>query len=78
MRIGKPVEHVEQAVAATAVKDEFIRFCSVGKQLSYAGYLTYDALIFVRLLCYMLNHRNLSSPSLKTSPFLSFLFKTLL
>ncbi|GJJ77985.1 peroxin-11B [Entomortierella parvispora] len=47
MRIGKPVEHVEMAVAATAVKDEFIRFCSVGKQLSYAGYLTYDALIFL-------------------------------
>ncbi|KAG0056109.1 Peroxisomal membrane protein PMP27 [Gryganskiella cystojenkinii] len=47
MRVGKPVEHVEAAAAASNIKDEFIRFCSVGKQLSYAGYLTYDALIFL-------------------------------
>lgn len=47
MRVGKPVEHVELAVAATSVKDEFIRYCTVGKQLCYAGYLTYDALIFL-------------------------------
>ncbi|KAF9949077.1 Peroxisomal membrane protein PMP27 [Mortierella alpina] len=46
-RKRKPIEHVEQAVVATAVKDEFLRFCAVGKQLSYAGYLTYDALIFL-------------------------------
>ncbi|KAG0214481.1 Peroxisomal membrane protein PMP27 [Mortierella sp. GBA30] len=47
MRIGKPIEHIESAVAATAVKDEFLRYCSVGKQLSYAGYLSFDALIFL-------------------------------
>ncbi|KAG9326626.1 hypothetical protein KVV02_006137 [Mortierella alpina] len=47
MRFGKPIEHVEQAVVATAAKDEFLRFCAVGKQLSYAGYLSYDALIFL-------------------------------
>ncbi|KAG0359573.1 peroxisomal biogenesis factor 11 [Gamsiella multidivaricata] len=47
MRIGKPIEHVESAVLASNIKDEFLRFCSVGKQLSYAGYLTYDALIFL-------------------------------
>ncbi|KAF9573836.1 Peroxisomal membrane protein PMP27 [Mortierella alpina] len=46
-RKRKPIEHVEQAVVATAVKDEFLRFCAVGKQLSYAGYLSYDALIFL-------------------------------
>lgn len=45
--LGKPIEHVEQAVVATGVKDEFLRFCAVGKQLSYAGYLSYDALIYV-------------------------------
>ncbi|KAF9098800.1 Peroxisomal membrane protein PMP27 [Mortierella sp. GBA35] len=43
----KPVEHLEAAVIATGVADEFIRFCSVGKQLAYAGYLSYDALIFL-------------------------------
>ncbi|KAG0363641.1 Peroxisomal membrane protein PMP27, partial [Mortierella sp. AD032] len=47
MRIGKPVEHLEAAAIATGVKDEFLRFCAVGKQLAYAGYLSYDALIFL-------------------------------
>ncbi|KAK5815264.1 peroxisomal biogenesis factor 11 [Linnemannia elongata] len=47
MRFGKPVEHLEAAVIATGVKDEFLRFCVIGKQLAYAGYLSYDALIFL-------------------------------
>ncbi|KAK3808735.1 MAG: peroxisomal biogenesis factor 11 [Benniella sp.] len=47
MRIGKPIEHLEAAVAATSLKDRTLLFCTAGKQLSYAGYLTYDALIFL-------------------------------
>ncbi|KAF9985050.1 Peroxisomal membrane protein PMP27 [Modicella reniformis] len=47
MRIGKPIEHLESAVAARSLKNELLLFCTVGKQLSYAGYLTYDALIFL-------------------------------
>ncbi|KAG0318419.1 Peroxisomal membrane protein PMP27 [Podila horticola] len=47
MRFGKPIEHLESAALATSVKDEFLRFCAVGKQLSYAGYLTFDGLIFI-------------------------------
>ncbi|KAG0223024.1 peroxisomal biogenesis factor 11 [Mortierella sp. GBAus27b] len=48
MRIGKPIEHVEAAVvAATALSDKMLLVSIVGKQLSYAGYLTYDALIFL-------------------------------
>ncbi|KAF9108258.1 Peroxisomal membrane protein PMP27 [Mortierella sp. AM989] len=47
MRIGKPIEHVETAIAATSIKDEINRFFTVGKQLSYAGYLTFDALLFL-------------------------------
>ncbi|KAF9921195.1 Peroxisomal membrane protein PMP27 [Linnemannia zychae] len=47
MRIGKPVEHLEMALNATAVKDEVLRFFAVAKQLAYAGYLTFDALIFL-------------------------------
>ncbi|KAF9546047.1 Peroxisomal membrane protein PMP27 [Mortierella hygrophila] len=46
-RKRKPVEHLEAAAIATGVKDEFLRFCAVGKQLAYAGYLSYDALIFL-------------------------------
>lgn len=41
------MEHLEAAAIATGVKDEFLRFCTIGKQLAYAGYLSYDALIFV-------------------------------
>ncbi|KAI1304441.1 Peroxisomal membrane protein PMP27 [Mortierella claussenii] len=46
-RKRKPIEHIESAVAASSLKDEVLRFLTVGKQLSYAGYLTYDALIFL-------------------------------
>ncbi|KAF9437126.1 Peroxisomal membrane protein PMP27 [Entomortierella beljakovae] len=47
MRFGKPVEHLENAAKATSLKDEVIRFCTVGRQLAYAGYLTLDGLIFI-------------------------------
>ncbi|KAG0284360.1 Peroxisomal membrane protein PMP27 [Linnemannia gamsii] len=46
-RKRKPVEHIENAVKATSVKDEFIRFATIGKQLAYAGYLTLDGIIFI-------------------------------
>ncbi|KAG0056229.1 Peroxisomal membrane protein PMP27 [Gryganskiella cystojenkinii] len=47
MRFGKPIEHLDGAVKATSVKDEFLRYCAVGKQLAYAGYLTFDGIIFI-------------------------------
>lgn len=47
MRFGKPIEHLDGAVKALSVKDEFLRYCAVGKQLAYAGYLTFDGIIFV-------------------------------
>ncbi|KAF9989610.1 Peroxisomal membrane protein PMP27 [Mortierella antarctica] len=47
MRFGKPVEHLDNAVKAVAVKDEFLRYCTIGKQLAYAGYLTLDGIIFI-------------------------------
>ncbi|KAF9966977.1 Peroxisomal membrane protein PMP27 [Actinomortierella ambigua] len=47
MRFGKPIEHIENAAKATAVKDEFVRFATIGKQLAYAGYLTLDGIIFI-------------------------------
>lgn len=46
---GKPVEHLDNAVKAVAVKDDFLRYCTIGKQLAYAGYLTLDGIIFVRM-----------------------------
>ncbi|KAF9298722.1 Peroxisomal membrane protein PMP27 [Mortierella antarctica] len=47
MRFGKPIEHLDGAVKALSVKDEFLRYCAVGKQLAYAGYLTFDGIIFI-------------------------------
>ncbi|KAK3825112.1 MAG: peroxisomal biogenesis factor 11 [Benniella sp.] len=47
MRFGKPVEHLENAARATVIKDEFLKFCTIGKQLAYAGYLTFDGIIFI-------------------------------
>ncbi|KAF9954045.1 Peroxisomal membrane protein PMP27 [Mortierella alpina] len=46
-RKRKPVEHLDNAVKAIAVKDEFLRYCTIGKQLAYAGYLTLDGIIFI-------------------------------
>ncbi|KAF9360081.1 Peroxisomal membrane protein PMP27 [Mortierella sp. NVP85] len=43
----KPVEHLENAARATIIKDEFLKFCTIGKQLAYAGYLTFDGIIFI-------------------------------
>ncbi|KAG0222802.1 Peroxisomal membrane protein PMP27 [Mortierella sp. GBA43] len=43
----KPVEHLENAAKATIIKDESLRFLTLGKQLAYAGYLTFDGIIFI-------------------------------
>jgi peroxin-11B len=50
LHLGKPVEHLENAAKATIIKDESLRFLTIGKQLAYAGYLTFDGIIFVCLL----------------------------
>lgn len=55
MRFGKPIEHLDGAVKALSVKDEFLRYCAVGKQLAYAGYLTFDGIIFVSFTHLVLN-----------------------
>ncbi|KAG0361111.1 peroxisomal biogenesis factor 11 [Gamsiella multidivaricata] len=47
MRFGKPIEHLENAAKATSVADDFLRYCTIGKQLAYAGYLTLDGIIFI-------------------------------
>ncbi|CAG8978690.1 hypothetical protein HYALB_00004673 [Hymenoscyphus albidus] len=45
MRIGKNVEHLKAAAIASNSKslDPIIKYCAVGRQLGYAGYLTLDA-----------------------------------
>ncbi|WYZ35616.1 hypothetical protein EsH8_X_000263 [Colletotrichum jinshuiense] len=45
MRIGKNVEHFKAAAVASDAKttDPVLRYAAVGRQLGYAGYLTFDA-----------------------------------
>ncbi|KAI9650741.1 Peroxisomal membrane protein PMP27 [Ciborinia camelliae] len=45
MRFGKNVEHLKAAAIAADSKslDPVIKYCAVGRQLGYAGYLTFDA-----------------------------------
>lgn len=44
MRVGKNVEHFKAAAVAADAKgmDPFVKYCAVGRQLGYAGYLTLD------------------------------------
>ncbi|KAM4063117.1 peroxisomal biogenesis factor 11 (PEX11) domain-containing protein [Hirsutella rhossiliensis] len=46
LRVGKPVEHLKAAAVAADAKSTpaLLRYASVGRQLGYAGYLTFDAL----------------------------------
>lgn len=46
MRVGKNVEHLKAAAVAADSKtiDPVLRYAAVGRQLGYAGYLTFDAL----------------------------------
>ncbi|KAI0899129.1 peroxisomal biogenesis factor 11 [Annulohypoxylon nitens] len=47
LRVGKNVEHFKAAAAAAdnkaATPDAVLRYATVGRQLGYAGYLTFDA-----------------------------------
>ncbi|XDG05846.1 hypothetical protein ABKA04_005461 [Annulohypoxylon sp. FPYF3050] len=47
LRVGKNVEHFKAAAQAAdnkaAVSDAVLRYATVGRQLGYAGYLTFDA-----------------------------------
>lgn len=44
MRVGKNVEHIKAAAIAADSKslDPVVKYCAVGRQLGYAGYLTFD------------------------------------
>jgi len=45
MRLGKPMEHLQAALKATQLQaPTFEQLTAIGRQLGYAGYLTYDGL----------------------------------
>jgi peroxin-11B len=49
MQLGKNIEHFKAAAVTADAKnlDPVIKYCAVGRQLGYAGYLTLDAITFV-------------------------------
>lgn len=50
MRLGKPVEHAKAAsvlAQSQSPSDPIIKYLAIGRQLGYAGYLTYDAVNWV-------------------------------
>jgi len=53
MRVGKFVEHFKAAAEASDAKgtDPVLKYCAIGRQLGYAGYLLLDNLTVV---CVML------------------------
>lgn len=52
MRLGKPVEHLQAALrAVNTVGAAGEQITTIGRQLAYFGYLTNDALVWVRTRC---------------------------
>jgi len=49
MRVGKNVEHFKAAAVAADAKnlDPILKYCAVGRQLGYAGYLTFDMVTYL-------------------------------
>jgi hypothetical protein len=48
MRLGKPLEHLQSALRATASTGPMgEQITTIGRQLGYAGYLAYDSIIWV-------------------------------
>lgn len=51
MRLGKPLEHLQAALRATAGTGPMgEQITTIGRQLGYAGYLAYDSIIWVNRL----------------------------
>jgi peroxin-11B len=49
IQLGKNIEHLKSAAVTADAKnlDPVIKYCAVGRQLGYAGYLTLDACTFL-------------------------------
>jgi peroxin-11B len=71
MRLGKPLEHLQAAVKAshsTALSLHTAeRFTSIGRQLSYAGYLALDAVVWANSIKFISLVPSKAEKSLKAS-----------
>lgn len=53
MRLGKPIEHLQAALRAAQSPSELgEQLATIGRQLAYFGYLTYDAIVWVSTFPY--------------------------
>ena len=61
MRLFKPLEHLQAALRAIQSSGTTLeRWTAIGRQLCYAGYLTFDALVWVRPVPFAPAHRVLT------------------
>lgn len=48
MRLGKPVEHLQAALRASFASGPALeQITTIGRQIGYFGYLTYDTFVWV-------------------------------
>ncbi|KAN0100729.1 Peroxisomal biogenesis factor 11 [Tylopilus felleus] len=51
MRLGKPIEHLQAALRAAQSPSELgEQLATIGRQLAYFGYLTYDAIVWANIV----------------------------
>jgi peroxin-11B len=51
LRLGKPMEHLQAALRAAVVPGPAgEQILTIGKQVAYFGYLSYDMFVWVRLI----------------------------
>lgn len=46
VRIGKPIENVRTFTKTLALKDDFTKYCLLGRNAAYAIYLTFDMMVW--------------------------------
>jgi peroxin-11B len=54
VQLGKPVEHLQAALRAQSTSEAGERYASTARQLSYAGYLALDAVVWANAVRFLL------------------------
>jgi peroxin-11B len=71
MRLGKPLEHLQAALKASQSANlsqrSLERFTAVARQLSYAGYLALDGVVWAQSIKFIHLHADKADKALKAS-----------
>lgn len=71
MRLGKPLEHLQAAMkaaqSASLSRQSLERFTAIARQLSYAGYLTFDGIVWANSIKFISLTSDKADKVLKTS-----------